>query len=321
MELCPSGSPNDPPPWTNFSKSYASYGMNPTVTLDIVNNLFNRYEVMSLAAESWTTALGATPAYCTWSGMSTSGAVHPLGFGRLMHRIQVLQMVNTFTIVQSSAVVIGSSRATGTSSSGLKDSILSEHESSSFNHPDGFRGTSAVALTCSFGRGERRSSKSLSATEATPELSTQNVSDRHIHSSPVRASRSRLANRMTMAPGTLGQPKSDRIREALSKYNDQPIAFYGRLVDQFGEPVSSAVVDFVVREINGRRDHNKGSQKGQITPSGPSGHRHATLMPSWRWKPTGRRGSPTTPVRQLIRSAQTTWTCGPAGSTRWKASR
>ena len=72
-----SGSPNDPPPWTNFSKSYASYGMNPTVTLDIVNNLFNRYEVMSLAAESWTTALGATPSVLNLVGNVNLGRSSP----------------------------------------------------------------------------------------------------------------------------------------------------------------------------------------------------------------------------------------------------
>jgi hypothetical protein len=53
------GATNDPPPWNHFSKS-DPLGAN-TVTFDIVNVLTNRYEVMALAAQSWTTALGATP--------------------------------------------------------------------------------------------------------------------------------------------------------------------------------------------------------------------------------------------------------------------
>ena len=53
------GATNDPPPWNHFSKS-DPLGAN-TVTFDIVGVLTNRYEVMALAAQSWTTALGATP--------------------------------------------------------------------------------------------------------------------------------------------------------------------------------------------------------------------------------------------------------------------
>ena len=50
---------NDPPPWNHFEKS-VSLGVT-IVDFDIVNVLTNRYEVMALAAESWTTAFGATP--------------------------------------------------------------------------------------------------------------------------------------------------------------------------------------------------------------------------------------------------------------------
>jgi hypothetical protein len=52
-----SGSTNDPAPWNNFYKEYSSS----TVYFNIVGNLLNRYEVMGLAAEPYTTALGATP--------------------------------------------------------------------------------------------------------------------------------------------------------------------------------------------------------------------------------------------------------------------
>ena len=54
------GSTSDPAPWNHFSKSYVSGGVTNTVAFDIVNTLTNRYEVMGFAAESWTTALGAT---------------------------------------------------------------------------------------------------------------------------------------------------------------------------------------------------------------------------------------------------------------------
>jgi len=53
------GPTNDPPPWNHFEKS-ATLGFT-IIDFDIVNVLTNRYEVMGLAAESWTTALGATP--------------------------------------------------------------------------------------------------------------------------------------------------------------------------------------------------------------------------------------------------------------------
>jgi hypothetical protein len=59
------GTTSDPPPWNHFYKSYVYYvstnAFTNTVTFDIVNTLTNRYEVMAFAAESWTTALGATP--------------------------------------------------------------------------------------------------------------------------------------------------------------------------------------------------------------------------------------------------------------------
>jgi hypothetical protein len=57
-----SGSANDPSPWNNFSKYYTTTnGTTNTFSFDIVNNVAHRYEVMSFAAQSWTTALGTTP--------------------------------------------------------------------------------------------------------------------------------------------------------------------------------------------------------------------------------------------------------------------
>jgi hypothetical protein len=53
------GTPYDPAPWNNFYKYYSTeIG---SYQFDIANNLTNRYEVMAFAAQSWTTAFGATP--------------------------------------------------------------------------------------------------------------------------------------------------------------------------------------------------------------------------------------------------------------------
>jgi len=54
-----SGSVNGPPPWNSFYKETFFGGT--VVNFDIVDDLLNRYEVMGFAAQSWTTALGATP--------------------------------------------------------------------------------------------------------------------------------------------------------------------------------------------------------------------------------------------------------------------
>jgi hypothetical protein len=54
-----SGSVDDAPPWNHFYKE-ESDGLDLT-NFNIVTNLLNRYEVMALAAQPYTTALGATP--------------------------------------------------------------------------------------------------------------------------------------------------------------------------------------------------------------------------------------------------------------------
>jgi hypothetical protein len=54
------GSVNDVAPWNRFYKQNHLFPLQ-EVNFDIVNILTNRYEVMALAAQSWTTALGATP--------------------------------------------------------------------------------------------------------------------------------------------------------------------------------------------------------------------------------------------------------------------
>jgi hypothetical protein len=56
------GATNDPPPWNNFWKQTTPFFGSPTVTFfDIVHSLNDRYEVMAYAAQSYSTALGATP--------------------------------------------------------------------------------------------------------------------------------------------------------------------------------------------------------------------------------------------------------------------
>jgi hypothetical protein len=75
------GATNDPPPWNNFSKQFLD-GQG-SVHFNIVTNIYNRYEVMALAAQPYTTALGATPNVqhvtrsVDLSGIWPRDAVHP----------------------------------------------------------------------------------------------------------------------------------------------------------------------------------------------------------------------------------------------------
>ncbi len=54
-----SGSTNDPPPWNNFQ--FVFFSGDPTTSLDIVNNLQQRYEALAYAANPYSKALGSTP--------------------------------------------------------------------------------------------------------------------------------------------------------------------------------------------------------------------------------------------------------------------
>ena len=76
------GVTNDPPPWNHFQKGCLAR-VHYEVNFDIVNVLTNRYEVMGLAAESWTTALGATPGVHNVADEMYLTAAH-LGYGRPM---------------------------------------------------------------------------------------------------------------------------------------------------------------------------------------------------------------------------------------------
>jgi len=73
------GSTNDPAPWNNFE--YALYAGSP-LTLDIVNNLNDRYEVLAYAADPYSRALGSTPIGTFTRGVDLSqiwpsDTVHP----------------------------------------------------------------------------------------------------------------------------------------------------------------------------------------------------------------------------------------------------
>jgi hypothetical protein len=59
------GSPSDPAPWNNFYKQDTNSMI---FDFNIVTSLNNRYEVMAYAAQSYTTALGATPSVGNVSG-------------------------------------------------------------------------------------------------------------------------------------------------------------------------------------------------------------------------------------------------------------
>jgi hypothetical protein len=73
------GSTSDPAPWNNFE--YVLYARDP-LTLDIVNNLNDRYEALAYAANPYSTALGATPGITNFVPVDLttiwpSDSVHP----------------------------------------------------------------------------------------------------------------------------------------------------------------------------------------------------------------------------------------------------
>jgi hypothetical protein len=54
-------------------------------------------------------------------------------------------------------------------------------------------------------------------------------------------------------PKPPAESKTERMREVLSTYNDVPIDFYGKLEDQFGNPVAGAEIKGSIRVISGVR--------------------------------------------------------------------
>jgi hypothetical protein len=59
-----------------------------------------------------------------------------------------------------------------------------------------------------------------------------------------------------------GESKAQQMSEGLSTLNDVPIVFYGKIEDQFSDPVANATVNFGVRIYNGYESTVK---SGQIT--------------------------------------------------------
>lgn len=59
--------------------------------------------------------------------------------------------------------------------------------------------------------------------------------------------------------------KAERAMGLLSTYNDVPIDFYGRAIDQFGSAVDAAAVNFSVRIMNGQESTVK---RGQVMTDG-----------------------------------------------------
>jgi len=68
----------------------------------------------------------------------------------------------------------------------------------------------------------------------------------HTNAPPANA-----ATRVDPSPPSGG--KTEREREVLSTYNDVPIDFYGKLEDQFGNPVAGAEIKGSIRVISGDR--------------------------------------------------------------------
>src|SRR5438876_1959403 len=58
------------------------------------------------------------------------------------------------------------------------------------------------------------------------------------------------------------ETKEEQTVKILSKYNDMPIVYYGKLEDQFGNPVPNAAIHFSIRVING---YDSTTDRGQVT--------------------------------------------------------
>jgi len=106
---------------------------------------------------------------------------------------------------------------------------------------------------------------------------TQAAGEQVVHTSPQNGGQSVLSNSSTSRPSFFpGPSKSEQIHQALLAYNNEQIVFYGKLVDQFGEPVPDATVDFAVRVIDQyknttERGRTMSDVTGRFTISGYKG--------------------------------------------------
>jgi hypothetical protein len=105
-----------------------------------------------------------------------------------------------------------------------------------------------IALTLWYGK-----MRPLKTTITSIETNTTLSAPNNVRSSPTSASISSNALSAEAASNTAVPPqnKGDQIKEGLSTLNDAPIAFYGRLEDQFGNAVSDAQIAASVRIYNG----------------------------------------------------------------------
>lgn len=88
-----------------------------------------------------------------------------------------------------------------------------------------------------------------------------------------------LGGSAAVAPNTIpeaGKSKAEQMLNVLSNYNDVPIDFYGKLEDQFSNPVPDATINFEVQINNGyestvKRGHESADANGRFTISGQKG--------------------------------------------------
>lgn len=83
------------------------------------------------------------------------------------------------------------------------------------------------------------------------------VSSPQLNPAPQVSSSSTDSSLPPAPPGS----KAEKMREALSAYNDEPITFYGELEDQSNKPVADAAIDFNIRINNGSQ---AGTERGQV---------------------------------------------------------
>ena len=143
-----------------------------------------------------------------------------------------------------------------------------------------------VALIIWFGKQEPVDKALPTAPEANPAPlpsgSALAEPSQHAVASPAQASSPPANARIDPNYGTrLGESKAERMLNVLSNYNDMPIVFYGKIEDQFSNPVPSAIVEFSIQYNNGmdvgvKRGQTASDARGFFTVTGHTGERLST---------------------------------------------
>lgn len=118
-----------------------------------------------------------------------------------------------------------------------------------------------MGLLLWYGKRQPRETQAVTRTESnvTPAAIMRNAPGVSLVATNAQTSKTPQSAQPAMfPPGS----KAERAIGLLSTYNDQPIVFYGKILDQKGDPVADALVNFGVRINNGAESTVK---RGQVT--------------------------------------------------------